>query len=1083
VRIGYIHEPLKTSWSHIRFLFSAMMCCALAVKSQKPELGFGTYRLISTDDGLPSNNVTCFVQDKKGFIWLGTSEGLARFDGSAIRVFQHDPNDSTSLSSNKIKRMALDSAGYLWVGTADQGLNKFDTETYIFTSYRFNPYDTTSIGNNNIHALTVDPNGTLWVGQNGNGISMYRPDSDDFLRIVPPYLNISYRDRQTKIINDIIPDINDPDIFWFTTYDGLWKYHLSTGTWNLFDDLSQFRIQNEEVNRSFRHGSQGKDGKIYIAAFRRGVFCFDPEREQWEHFTERSFDPKILHHNNFQLVQQRDENSFWIGSNTRGICILDLNTGYVELLGSCEKNNPDDLCNIFVNAMKLDDNGTHWIATNKGFRIYHNRNNRMNSVATEAIAPHLEGRFHIRSIYPLNNTTLYYGGYAGDGVYKFNLDTRTTTIISPPKGHRPNELREMFWVEQFLPFREGKLLLLSAYQLFTLDTLTEQISLVKSNIDDGRSLQFYNHIALHSNGKYYLSSRHNGVFVLDSTLQVVDELVHDPKNPNSLVSSNYVFSSCEDPDGKLWIGTEEGFSVYDPLSGDFDNFDYRTRADSVPMLKGVYSILLHPDSSLWFIDSNSSIAILEYPYTKPYVFRVINSSDGLANDKVNNVLFDSNGNAWISNKDAVSYMNTRGEIQNFTPKHSVPLMRARAPMQFMKNGHIVIGAEKKLVWFDPEALKDAQIQAPLYIASIKIYGQEYDPKMRYADLENIELDYKENFFSIDLGMINFSHVGELVTWYRLKGFSDDWTRVGNEMRAIFTNVPGGSYTFEVKTTDVNMHQLPDTLSLGIRIIPPFWKTWWFAPLLILLALVLFFSFYALRINAVRREARLTTAFNKRLANVELSALRAQMNPHFLFNSLNSIRHQIITNSVEKADEYLVKFSRLVRLVLQNSRSQLIPLGDELEALRLYIDLESGRFDGKFSSKISISPELDAENLVIPPMIIQPFVENAIWHGLMQKDAPGKVEITVTPEDGRLKIVIEDDGIGREKARILKSKSALQQESMGMDITGNRLEIIEKIYNIRCKVEIEDLENDARQPLGTRITINLPLKNGHQGSYS
>jgi LytS/YehU family sensor histidine kinase len=303
------------------------------------------------------------------------------------------------------------------------------------------------------------------------------------------------------------------------------------------------------------------------------------------------------------------------------------------------------------------------------------------------------------------------------------------------------------------------------------------------------------------------------------------------------------------------------------------------------------------------------------------------------------------------------------------------------------------------------------------------------------------------------------------------------------MRAIFTNVPGGSYTFEVKTTDVNMHQLPDTLSLGIRIIPPFWKTWWFAPLLILLALVLFFSFYALRINAVRREARLTTAFNKRLANVELSALRAQMNPHFLFNSLNSIRHQIITNSVEKADEYLVKFSRLVRLVLQNSRSQLIPLGDELEALRLYIDLESGRFDGKFSSKISISPELDAENLVIPPMIIQPFVENAIWHGLMQKDAPGKVEITVTPEDGRLKIVIEDDGIGREKARILKSKSALQQESMGMDITGNRLEIIEKIYNIRCKVEIEDLENDARQPLGTRITINLPLKNGHQGSYS
>jgi LytS/YehU family sensor histidine kinase len=170
-------------------------------------------------------------------------------------------------------------------------------------------------------------------------------------------------------------------------------------------------------------------------------------------------------------------------------------------------------------------------------------------------------------------------------------------------------------------------------------------------------------------------------------------------------------------------------------------------------------------------------------------------------------------------------------------------------------------------------------------------------------------------------------------------------------------------------------------------------------------------------------------------------------------------------------------------VLQNSRSQLIPLGDELEALRLYIDLESGRFDGKFSSKISISPELDAENLVIPPMIIQPFVENAIWHGLMQKDAPGKVEITVTPENGRLKIMIEDDGIGREKARVLKSKSALRQESMGMDITGNRLEIIEKIYNIHCQVEVKDLKNSDGSAKGTRVTINLPMLDGTQDSNS
>lgn len=1059
-----------------------LLSCGV-VKGQNLELGFGNYRLITMDDGLPSNNVTCFVQDKEGFIWLGTNEGLARFDGSAVRVFQHNPGDSTSLSSNKIKCMALDSLGFLWIGTADQGLVRLDRRANKFVAYRSYPDDSLSIGNNNIRSLTVDPRGDLWIGQEGNGISLYRRDSKDFLRMVPPYLNSSFRDRQTKIINDIIPDKENTDVVWLTTYDGLWKYNRKTGAWKLYDDLSQISMKGQVVSRSFRHGVQASDGKLYIAAFRRGVFCFDPGQEQWSHYTERSFDPRILHHNNFQWIQQRDSNSFWVGSNTRGICMLDLQTGFVELLGDCGQNNPDDLCNIFVNAMKLDDNGTHWVATNQGFRIYHRRNNMLSSIDTEAVAPHLKGRFHIRSIYSLDDQTLIYGGYSGDGVYKFDLQTRTTTIISPPKGHRPNELREMFWVEHFFPYDEGKVLLIGAYQLYMLHTFTEKIELVESNIDDGRSLQYYNHITKHSNGKYYLSSRHNGVFVLDSALQVIDELTHDPSNPNSLVSSNYVFGSCEDPDGKLWIGTEEGFSVYHPEDGIFDNFDYRTRADSVPVLKGVYTIKLNPDSSLWFVDSNTSIAVLEYPYEKPYDFRIINSNHGLANDKVNNILFDPDGNVWISNKDAISFMDSNNQIQNFTPKHSVPLMRPLAPMEFLKSGHIAIGAEKKLIWFDPESLKDVHIKAPIYIASFQIYGQEHDPLRCYSDLKSIELTYKENFFSIDLGIINYSHVGELDTWYRLKGFNDEWAIAGNERRAIFTNVPSGNYTFEVKTLDINKRKLPETLSLGIRVIPPFWKTWWFTPLLILLAIILFSSFYALRIDAIRREARLTTTFNKRIANLELSALRSQMNPHFLFNSLNSIRHLIITNSNEKADEYLVKFSKLVRLVLQNSRNQLIPLVDELEALYLYIELESGRFDGKFSFELHIAEALNTEALVVPPMIIQPYVENAIWHGLMQKDAPGKVLISVEPDEDRLKITIEDDGIGREKAAQLKSKSALKKESMGMNITGNRLEIIEKIYNIRCEVLIEDLHADNGMALGTRVTINLPLKHGHQGSYN
>ena len=234
--------------------------------------------------------------------------------------------------------------------------------------------------------------------------------------------------------------------------------------------------------------------------------------------------------------------------------------------------------------------------------------------------------------------------------------------------------------------------------------------------------------------------------------------------------------------------------------------------------------------------------------------------------------------------------------------------------------------------------------------------------------------------------------------------------------------------------------------------------------------------YRLRVQQIRREEQMKAAFNKKLAEVEIAALRSQMNPHFLFNCLNSINRFIQRNEPDAASGYLTKFSRLIRLVLDNSRSDLVSLRDEMEALRLYIELEAMRFVGRFSYSIDISAELDTSSIEVQPMLVQPYVENAIWHGLMHKESDDcQLQVKVFPKDSRLAIVVEDNGIGREMARQLKSKSATLHKSHGMKVTAERIKIINEIYQASATVVIEDLKGAKGEPAGTRVSLFLPLE--------
>gem|GEM_PF-6949412 len=217
-------------------------------------------------------------------------------------------------------------------------------------------------------------------------------------------------------------------------------------------------------------------------------------------------------------------------------------------------------------------------------------------------------------------------------------------------------------------------------------------------------------------------------------------------------------------------------------------------------------------------------------------------------------------------------------------------------------------------------------------------------------------------------------------------------------------------------------------------------------------------------------------FEKRIADLSLSALRSQINPHFIFNCLNSIKLYATQNDINAASDYLTKFSRLIRLVLENSKNEKITFSSELEVLRLYMEMEAMRFKEKLKYNIVVEENVDADYIEIPPLLLQPYVENAIWHGLMHKEQGGNIDIKAAIRNDSLLIVtIKDDGIGRAKATELKSKTATLHKSFGMKITSERMELINLKYKTVNSVTIDDLKDETGEPAGTLVTIQIQIE--------
>lgn len=219
-----------------------------------------------------------------------------------------------------------------------------------------------------------------------------------------------------------------------------------------------------------------------------------------------------------------------------------------------------------------------------------------------------------------------------------------------------------------------------------------------------------------------------------------------------------------------------------------------------------------------------------------------------------------------------------------------------------------------------------------------------------------------------------------------------------------------------------------------------------------------------------------TNTKQRMAEAEMQALRAQMNPHFIFNCLNSINRYIVKSDQATASLYLTRFAKLIRLILDNSNNKTVTLSNELEALKLYIEMESIRFDKKYHYVFDIDETIQQDSVYVPPLIIQPYVENAIWHGLLHKETAGILKITIQKKRNEmLECIVEDNGVGREKAKQLRSKTASTRKSLGMKLTKDRLTLLNDTNDAEANVQVEDLINEYGEAAGTKVILNIPLE--------
>ncbi len=703
-----------------------------------------------------------------------------------------------------------------------------------------------------------------------------------------------------------------------------------------------------------------------------------------------------------------------------------------ESIGSCQYTTHGKLVRHFLPGVEItrtfmDDEGNNWFTT-MGQGIYRLNSDEFRTIRIDQ--PKYPGCAAL-SIVRSGNGLLV--GTNRNGLFRYELPSLTRCSM---KVVSQEEVRRIFFVA---PVPGGNVLYGTGSNVELHDAAGVLLNSIFQNVKK----------AVMKNDHEMIFASSNGCFLLNiPQWRITDTLWHE--------RTTTVYYK----DGITYIGTLNGLYA---LGKDGDT---TFLGKTIPFLRKRIAAIVQTQDGLLWIASYDDAGIIAIRNGR--VVASLTKKDGLASD-ICRVLAQQGDCLWVGTDRGLNRVDLKRPGYPITQYTANDGLGSNAINTiYVDNPMVYVGTPAGLSYFD-ETKVNTSSGCRFYWLDISSSG-----KSRMADTNLLFLPYRNNDIHFEYVGISYRSVGNILYKYRLLGLDTAW-KTTHETFLDYPALPSGSYELQVIAVNkFGTESVPR--SLHFEVATPFWRTGWFYAALVAAFLLSVWFTTAIWMRTIRRRQREERQLSRRVAEMEHMALRAQMNPHFIFNCLNSIQQYIFDQDVLAANKYITGFSRLIRETLQNSSRSYITIGDEVRYLSSYLALEKLRFKQKMDYSIGFDPDIRLNRPVIPPMIIQPYVENSMRHGLRHKpDGKGVIRIVFAQEGETLTVTVEDNGIGREKAASYKTREHIEYQSRGMQLTAERIGLINELKGRGgIEVEVIDLKDPNGVAEGTRVIIRFIL---------
>jgi len=1029
-------------------------------------------RNISIENGLPSNSIQDIFKDSRGLIWIGTEAGLCRFDGVNFKIFT--TNDG--LPGNRIWSITEDTSGNLWLACYGNGISKFDGKT--FQNYS----SSDGLVNDNVRKIRYS--------EKSNGLLIWTLFGFSFFKdsVFTSFTDSTISDRNLLQVTDFIDC--DSTVYLLTYYDAtrFIKFNPYTKAFEYLPVNHRYHTKSQYSTSSYI----SSENDTIIADYIRGVKVFSKDTVLFYDNLAQVFD-----------ITEDKNGDIWVASwndmiNTGikgkgGIYRLKDNKTYFY---SDQLGIKTQLCwSLFYD----EDENLLWIGTlDKGLFIYsmsgmdYKSGLNINSEKAEIHDIIIDSEQNLwlsagDRIYREGEDTIVFKSANYQGVYKAYINT-FYEYLNDPEGNfnKYRNISKIGYNRFSNPYlKNGKIQPKgSAYDR------PEFMRLLNINLnyfdtffeDSDRNIWIKTNLGLYKTNKigeitgffHYPGAGHSFIVEKDIKISILESHALIAFSPDSAITiplrKNITYASyCNyfrDKDSYWIFNDTDGILKY--KDGKVTRFDYlRDKMDlSITSLTGDKrnNLIAGTNSGLIYILSTKNDSIL--------VIGKISSQDGIRGSDIKWVLTDNSNRLWFSTNEGLNmadlenyYNNEKKNISFFNEENGFFDKRTFKAILYDKNKIAVI-SENNILRFDPDELINNSRKNPkLKIEKIEINFNEYFwPEEVKTDKwtglpEDIpSFSFDKNTISFYFHLLEYSEPLKAEFSYKLNEIQNNWTDFSREKKAVFTNLRPGSYTLNIRSRILSNPDSHNDLIYTFRILPPWYLTWWFKSLTLIFILSAIYIYIVFRIGRIKKESEI----NQKLAALKLEALKAQMNPHFIFNAFNSIQKYILNQDSKSALVYMSDFAALIRKTLDNSTKEQISLSDEISYLTSYLDLEKRRITN-LNYKIELDNIIDPEELLLPPMLIQPIVENSILHGIRHMDKEGMILINFSLAEisGRLICFVEDNGIGRLKSTELYKAQGKTHLSLGSKIIQQRAALFEVTMKIS---DILENENSA----GTKV---------------